>query len=166
MSDFAVSIALFGVLLAAFFIPWNTMIESDQRFSESDRMKTDAERTAALMITTPGYPSDWEKDGSLPDIPGFSQQEDNVISVEKLEAFENISYEEKRSTLNVQDFSLKFRDSNSEVLEYEREASENIYDQGENISEDAETVVTVDRKVIVNKSTGFENAEMNYVVWR
>ncbi len=120
MSDFAVSMALFGVLLAAFFIPWNTMVESDQRFSESEMMKTQAERTAALMITTPGYPSDWQENDSVPDIPGFSEAQDNVISSEKLEAFNSIDYEEKRSLLSVQDFSLEFVDSDTgEVLKYD-----------------------------------------------
>lgn len=166
MSDFAVSMALFGVILAAFFVPWNTMIESDQRFSVSDTMKTQAERTAAIMITSPGYPQNWEDNTSELIIPGFSEQQDNLVSERKLEAFQNMSYEEKRSALNVQDFSLVFTGSDSEILEYGGEASDNVYDQGINVSSDAETVVSVDRQVIVNKSGGFENAEMKYVVWR
>jgi len=166
MSDFAVSMALFGVILAAFFVPWNTMIESEQRFSVSDTMRTQAERTAAIMITSPGYPQNWGENTSELVIPGFSEQQDNLVSQRKLEAFQNMSYEEKRSVLNVQDFSLAFTDSDSEVLEYAGEASDNVFDQGKDISPGAETVVSVDRRVIVNKSGGFENAEMNYVVWR
>jgi len=164
MSDFAVSMALFGIIVAAFFVPWNTMIESDNRFSEADRMQTQAERTAAIMITSPGYPEDWEENSSDAVIPGFSQDRDNVVSREKLEALGNMSYEDQRSLLNVQGFKLEFTSSDS-VLSYEG-SGDNIYSQGMSVPSSAETVVSVDRQVIVNKSDGFENAEMNYVMWR
>lgn len=169
VSDFTVSIAVFGFIVAAFFIPWNTMIESDTRFSEADEMETQARRTAALLVTTPGYPPDWQENVSEVRILGFAREQDNVISVEKLEAFNQLNYSEKRSLLRAQNFHLRFVvPDGSELLEDEdaENASESVYSQGRSVPSDAETAVKVDRQVVVNKSGGFENAEMSYVIWR
>ena len=113
MSDFAVSMALFGIILAAFFIPWNAMIESDQRFSEEQLMKTEAERIASLLISTPGYPSDWEDNTSGLIMPGFSESRDNIISLEKLKAFSNLDYDRQTTITQTQNFTLEFRESES-----------------------------------------------------
>lgn len=119
MSDFAVSMALFGVILAAFFVPWNTMIESDQRFSEEQFLKTEAERTASLLISTPGYPANWEEEDVEVSIPGFSATQDNVISMNKLEAFARMRNTSQRSVLGTQGFSIEFRDSETgKILNY------------------------------------------------
>lgn len=169
VSDFTVSIAVFGFIVAAFFIPWNTMIESDTRFSQAEKMQTQAQRTAALMVTTPGYPPDWQSNVSEVRIIGFSQEQDNVISVERLEAFNQLDYSEKRSLLEAQNFHLRFVvPEGSNLLEDEdaENASESVYRQGREVPSDAETAVKVDRQVVVNKSGGFENAEMSYVMWR
>lgn len=169
VSDFTVSIAVFGVILAAFFIPWNNMIESQTRFSEAEEMKVQAQRTAALLVTTPGYPQDWQENVSKAKILGFSEAQDNVISMEKLEAFDKLNYSDKRSLLETQNFYLSFvKAGTSELLDDvdAANASENIYSQGKKVSSDAETAVRVDRQVVVNKSGGFENAQMSYVMWR
>ena len=119
LTDFALSMAIFGIIISAFFVPWNMMIETENRFSHSDDMKAKAERTVSIMVTSPGYPEDWEQNLSEPAILGLSTQKENVISMEKLEAFSNLSNAQKTSVLDSRGFSLNFRyPENSEVIKY------------------------------------------------
>lgn len=174
LSDFSISMAVFGIILVAFFIPWNSVIESDTRFSESEEMKTQAKRTASFLVTTRGYPNDWEKDGKEVVVPGFVN-EDNVISMEKLIEFGSIGFEEQRSLLKNQGFSLEFYDTDTDkIVDYNESKYpddggleyENPFNVGKDIPDSAETVVVVDRQVVINKSDRYQKAEMRLKTWK
>jgi hypothetical protein len=112
--------AVFGVVLVAFFIPWNSIIEADKRFSQSEEMKTDAGRIASFLVNTEGYPNNWEKDDVKVVVPGFAT-EDNVLSMQKMLEFASLEYEDQRSLLKSQGFSMNFVDSETgETLAFDR----------------------------------------------
>ncbi|PSH02067.1 MAG: hypothetical protein BRC26_02440, partial [Nanohaloarchaea archaeon QH_8_44_6] len=110
--------AVFGVILVAFFIPWNSVLEADNRFSQSEELKTQAQRTASFLVSTQGYPNNWEKSNVEVVLPGFAD-EDNVISMSKLRKFASMEFENQRSLLKDQGFSMEYYDTETDkILEY------------------------------------------------
>jgi len=163
ISDFAVSVAVFSAIVTAFFIPWNSIIEADNRFSVEKDMRTEAERTAAFLVTTEGYPSDWEREGVNVTIPGFAQAE-NILSAEKIEEFTNISYQNQRSILRTQQFFIEIT-RNGETLTINGEQAE--YGKNpQNSSYTPETSIVVTRQVIIDQTESPKPAEFKYVSWR
>ncbi len=163
LSDFSVSIAVFGVIVAAFFVPWNSIVQADNRFAVSEEMKTEAERTAAFLVTTDGYPKDWEEPGINATIAGFATQ-DNLLSMKKIEEFRNMTYEEQRSLIGSQEFYMVFTRDGSTVqyggegLDFGKDPLNDSYSPG--------TTVVVNRNVVLDLPTGVKSAKMKLVSWR
>lgn len=164
LSDFTVSMAVFGILVAAFFIPWNTIIQSEQRFSTSEQMKTQAQRTAAFLVTTQGYPEDWENSSVNVTVPGFAKESDNLLSPEKIQEFGNMSYDRQRTLLKAQDFYLRiFNQSGPVELRGEPVA---YGENPENSSNNPGTVVVVERDVIIETGGTVKSGRLQYLMWR
>lgn len=163
ISDFAVSVAVFSAIVTAFFIPWNSIIEADNRFSEEKDMRVDAERTTAFLVTTRGYPGNWEQEGVNVTIPGFAKQ-DNVLSTEKIGEFSNISYQDQRSILRTQQFYIEITEDgetltiNGAPAEYGRNPGNGSYTP--------ETSIVVNRQVIIDQASNPKPAEFRYISWR
>lgn len=165
MTDFMASVAIFGAILTLFMTMWGLGIDSQDSFDREDLLQDQAERTVDFMVTTQGYPENWEQPSVEPRIPGFATS-DNVLSMEKLEAFSNISYEEQKRLTKTQNFTLTFSDTETgETLEHEGDG-ENPFDIGGELTSSANTVITIDRQVAVNQSGELQKAELKYVVWR
>ncbi|MFB6192950.1 MAG: hypothetical protein ABEK00_01760 [Candidatus Nanohaloarchaea archaeon] len=148
LSDFSVSIAVFGIIVVAFFIPWNSVVQAETRFSAAEEMKTQARRTASFLVSTEGYPNNWEENDVKVVIPGFANQ-DNVLSIRKLREFAKIEYKNQRSLLKNQGFSLEFYDtSTGELLEY----NSSEYEQSKGLGTEPVAYMVQD--------TSFSNLEM------
>ena len=156
MPDFMGSILVFSVVITIFLFSWNSVESNQQTFSEEDQIRQDAYYTTTFMVSTPGYPENWNN--STVEIPGFASEADNVLSAQKLVEFRNMSYDRQKELLGVRNFNLVFRNDiielDSENLEYGQKPVE------------ASTVVPLTRNVLIEKSAGAVDAEMSYVVWR
>lgn len=150
------SLVIFGLVIGFFLTPWNTVISSQTRFADEKDMRDQAERTVAFMVTTPGYPDDWESSNAT--IVGFAGQE-NVLSGEKLKAFGDMSYERQKRLLRARDFHLEIANATDPLTV---DGEQTVYGRG---YADAETVIPVKRDVLVNISGEIESAELTYVVW-
>ncbi|MFB6180250.1 MAG: hypothetical protein ABEJ93_00070 [Candidatus Nanohalobium sp.] len=161
LSDFTVSMAVFSVIVVAFFIPWNTVIEANSRFDQAEDMKTQVRRTSVFLTTTPGYPSDWEKDTVNATIPGFATGE-NILSRKKIAEFANMSYDNQTELLQAQHYYLTIINEkpvkiNGRNATYGKNPA--------NTSYNPDTVVTVTRDIAVN-GTEVKPAKLKYSIWR
>lgn len=130
MTDFMASVAIFGAILTLFMTMWSLGVESQTSFDREDMLRKQAERTADFMVTTEGYPSNWEQSAVEARIPGFAEN-DNILSAEKIKAFGNLSYERRKTLTKTQNFTLEFRDSRTGKILNETIDGEDGGDGGE-----------------------------------
>lgn len=156
MPDFLGSIVVFGFLLTIFAFAVQTM-NSPGSFERADSLRRDAYYTTTLMVTSPGYPGDWNSTNVK--IPGFAT-DDHLIQYSKLEEFDKLSYSEQKSLLGSPEFRLEFRENGSTVS-----VSGNNLSYGKT-PEKASTVIPVTRNVLLNDTSKTLDAKMEYVVWR
>lgn len=159
MPDFMAGLMVFAVIISIFLFAWNSVVSDQSQFSAEDEMRSDAHYTTAFLVSTPGYPEDWNS--SDVKIPGFAT-DDNIISDEKLKEFRDLSYSKKARLLEAQQFNLTFRNSSS-IIDLDGQP----LSFGRNyVEENPPTVVPVTRNVLVNKSGELVESEMEYVVWQ
>lgn len=154
--DFMASLVIFGLVIGFFLTPWNTIMSSQTRFAAENDMRQQAERTAAFMVATPGYPEDWESSNAT--IVGFAEQE-NLLDAEKLDAFNNMSYARQKDLLRARDFYLEIANETGPLTVY---GNDTVYGKS---YENASTVIPVKRDVLVNVSGKIRSAKFTYVVW-
>ncbi|WP_414836910.1 hypothetical protein [Candidatus Nanohalococcus occultus] len=154
MPDYTASLLIFGVLIAIFLTSWNALVSVDT--SGSEMLQT--RHTSTFLVSTQGYPSNWEQDGSNVTIPGFAE-EDHVLSAEKLREFREYSYDEQKTLLQAQEFWLEIKNS-SQVLELDGEGLE--YGRS---YENASQIYPVRRNTLLNKSGDLVDAELVYISW-
>lgn len=158
MPDFIGSLLVFSIVLTIFLFSWSSVESNQQKFSVENQITQDAYYTTTFLVSTPGYPENWNN--STVDIPGFASGSDNVLSVEKLREFRNISYDRQKRLLGTRNYYLVFRNE-TEIIELDSEKLE--YGQK---PVEASTVVPLTRNVLIDKSSGAVDAEMRYMVWR
>lgn len=156
MPDFLASLALFGVVVSIFLFSWNSVISNQGDFSESDQMRSEAYYTATFLVSTPGYPENWNS--STVEVPGFASS-DNIIKPDKLSEFRNLSYRQQKLLLQAQDYRMVFRNS-SGVIKLEEEPLEYGKEP-----ENASNAVVINRNVLIDFPVERQEAEMRYVVW-
>lgn len=156
MTDFMASVAIFGAILTLFMTMWSLGVDSQTSFDREDMLRKQAERTADFMVTTEGYPSNWEEPGVEARIPGFAEN-DNVLSAEKIKAFGNMSYERRKTLTKTQNFTLEFRDSRTgEILNETMDGEE-----GEEVGFEAGSSIGSEPVAyIVQSGTSLSNLEM------
>lgn len=158
--DFVGSIVVFGIILAVFLSSWNTVLDHYTGSGNAGPMRKQAQHTTSFLVATGGFPEDWESSGDV-DIVGFAT-EDNVLNEEKLKEFNSFSYDKQADLLQVGDFNLTIRNkSSSEVLEIDGQKMA----FGRSYS-GADTVVPIERNVLVNDSGNLVDSKLEYVVWR
>lgn len=158
MPDFLGSILVFTIVISIFMFSWSSVQNNQQKFSLEDDMRQNAYYTTTFLVSTPGYPENWNS--SNVEIPGFANSSDNVVSDQKLREFRDLSYDRQKAILGVGNFRLSFHNK-TDILYLDSEE----LDFGKK-PVNASTVVPVNRNVIVNKSGTIVDAEMRYVVWR
>lgn len=159
MPDYMSSIVVFGLILAIFLSSWNAVLSNQTVFEREEQMRFSGLHTTTFLVSTPGYPENWEEPGSELVVPGFASP-DHVLQQDKLEVFRQLDYRRQRNVLQVRNFYLSIRNDTA-VLELD----------GENLTygrsySDAGTVVPFTRSVQVNISGNLRNAQMRYVVWQ
>lgn len=158
MPDFMGSIIVFSAVITIFLFSWNSVVDNQEQFNLEDQMRQDAYYTTTFLVSTPGYPENWNN--STVDIPGFASSSDNILSAEKLREFRKISYDRQKILLGARNFNLVFRNEtdiveiNSEKLSYGEKPV------------NASTVIPLTRNVLIESTDGGIDAEMSYVVWR
>lgn len=158
MPDFFASLLIFTVVISVFIGSWNSIISNQTEFTEENTMTDQAVHTTTFLVSTPGYPSDWEDTGS-PSIPGFAE-EDHVLSVDKLTEFRSLGYVEQNRLLQTQNFYMKVYNDSGMI-----QAGGSDLEYGNDYSP-AETVVPLERNVIVNKSGKLVDGKLRFVAWR
>ncbi|MFQ3275176.1 MAG: hypothetical protein ACI9LV_000469 [Candidatus Nanohaloarchaea archaeon] len=156
MPDFLASLALFGVVVSIFLFSWNAVISNQGDFSESEQMREEAYYTATFLVSTKGYPSDWNS--STVEIPGFASS-DNIIEPEKLSEFRNISYRQQKLLLQAQNYRLVFRNTSGII-----NLNGKPLDYGLKPANPSNTVV-INRNVLIDFPKSRKEAEMRYIVW-
>jgi hypothetical protein len=156
MPDFLASLAVFAIVVSIFLFSWNAVVSNQGDFSQSESMRTEAYYTATFLVSTSGYPDDWNS--STVEVPGFASS-DNIIETEKLSRFRNLSYSDQKLLLQAPDYRLVFR-NNSQILRLNGEP----LDYGVEPS-NSSNVIVIDRNVQLNYENREENAEMRYIVW-
>jgi len=148
--DFIASMAVMGVMLTAFFISWNAMIDSQLAAAEDEEMYTESQKTINHLINSPGVPSDWDQDNV--EAVGLAERP-RVLNRTKVEEFEELDYSRQRSLLNAQGFKLKLVEQDGNKL----------YNIGDEIQ--SGDVNTFSRDVMFNDSKGFRRVEVKYSSW-
>lgn len=154
MPDFMASLTIFAVLVAVFLSSWNAIVSNEA--PGSDMMQT--RHTSTFLVSTSGYPENWENDSVGVEIPGFAQA-DHVLDSGKLREFREKPYEDQADLLQAADFYMEIRNDSS-VLELDGTDLE----YGKNYT-DASQIYPVRRSVLYNKSGDIVNAELVYVTW-
>lgn len=157
MPDFIGSILVFSVVLSIFLFSWNSVQINQQKFDDEENLRKDAYYTTTFLVSTPGYPSDWDSDNVQ--IPGFASESDNVISTDKLREFRNITLERQKRLLGVENFYLRFNNETG-VIKLD---SENLSFGKEPVN--ASTAIPINRQVLISKPGNMMDAQMRYVVW-
>lgn len=158
MPDYLASIVVFGVLLTIFLSSWNSVLNNQTEFKREDQMRFRGTHTTTFLVSTPGYPRDWEETGKDLRIPGFANP-DHLLQSDKLEAFRDLDYKQQKEVLQAREFYMSVRNE-TDVLELN--GQELVY--GKNYS-NADTVIPFTRSVQVNLSGKIVNAKLEYVVW-
>jgi len=158
MPDFLASLLVFTIILSVFLYSWDAVIANQDKFSQGERIMSEAEHTTTFLVSTPGYPENWNSTNV--DIPGFAESE-NVLDTEKIEEFGELGYQEQRRLLHAYHYRLVFKDREGEIIETE----ERELDFGLEPEQNANTVVPVTRTVLLDFGNRVEEAEMRYIVW-
>jgi len=161
MTDFMASVAIFGIIIMLFMTMWGLGVDSQTSFNSEDLLRSQADRTADLMVTTGGYPSNWDEPGVDVRIPGFAEKQ-NVLSMQKIEAFSKLSYDQQTDLTKTQNFTLEFRDPQTgEVLNYTENGGEDG-EEGGGVDpvETGEVVGSEPIAYIVQSGVSMSNLEM------
>lgn len=105
MPDFFASLVVFGVILVIFLSTWNSVLDNQIGYAQEEKIDLRATHTTAFLVTTPGFPENWEEDGVEPEIPGFATPS-NILQMEKLEAFSEFDYADQRRLLQTRNFYM------------------------------------------------------------
>ncbi len=106
MPDYIASILVFGVLLSIFLFSWNSVLSDQTGFAEERSVRRQAVHTTTFLVSTPGYPADWEKPGVDVQVPGFADP-DHVLQEDKLEEFGELDYSRQKELVQARDFQLE-----------------------------------------------------------
>ncbi|MFB6193189.1 MAG: hypothetical protein ABEK00_02970 [Candidatus Nanohaloarchaea archaeon] len=159
MPDFLASMLVFGVILSIFVSSWNTVLSNQTEFEGEEQMRFRGLHTTTFLVSTPGYPVNWEEPSKDVAVPGFAEP-DHLLQEDKLKAFRELSYDRQREVLQARNFYLVVRNESGVI---EMNGDKLVY--GRDYS-NASTVVPFTRSVQVNVSNEILNAEMRYIVWR
>lgn len=156
MPDFMASVVVFGLVLTVFLSSWTSVV-SNQGELEKETVIDTADRTSTFLVSTPGYPQNWNSDNV--EIVGFAQKE-NILDYDKITEFGEIDYSNQTSLMRARDFYLEFKNETG-TMEI---GGETLF-YGQDFS-DPDFVYPVKRTVKINDSGDLYDARMNYVVYR
>lgn len=159
LPDYFLGLLVFGVVTAIFLGSWNSILANQTEFSTEDRLRPQAIYSSTFLVSTQGYPSDWEKDSVDVTIPGFAE-DDHVLNQEKMREFRSLSYRDQSRLLQAPQYYMRVY---NESGNFELDGSDLVF--GQDYS-DAETVIPVERNIFYNKSGSMKDGKLRLVVWR
>ncbi|MFB6145145.1 MAG: hypothetical protein ABEJ99_01420 [Candidatus Nanohaloarchaea archaeon] len=157
MPDFLGSMIVFSVIITLFLYSWNSVSANQQGFDPQDQLRQSAYYTATFLVSTPGYPGDWNN--TTVEIPGFADP-DNVLQPGKLRSFRSLNYSRQRLLLEAPNFDLNFTKDNKTVMLDGKPL------QFGKAPSNPDTVAVIRRNVLINKTGSLQDAEMVYLVWQ
>ncbi len=92
-SDMAAAVLVFSVTIAIIMLAWNSSVDRTMQDAQRRDMEATAARILDLLVTTPGYPPDWENSNAS--VIGIAES-DRKISASKLNAFMGMGYTETK----------------------------------------------------------------------
>lgn len=155
--DFIGSIVIFTVVVSIFMMSWNSIAGNLTAPGTEETMRRTAYQTTTFLISTEGYPEDWNS--STVKIPGFAES-DNVLNLTKLEEFDSLSFESQRELLKANEFYLAFQNESGNMT---LDGNELVYGE---YPESPDTAVVITRSVLINDSKNFKESQMMYVSYR
>ena len=158
MPDYFASLLVFAVVIAVFIGAWDTRVSSQDRFTRQDTFREQAVHTSSFLVSTPGYPENWENDTENVTIVGFAK-EDHLLDPEKLEEFRSFSYIKQANLLQVPNFQMNIH---NETHNLSLNGNDLVF--GQDFS-DAETVVPFERNIVLNKTGQRVEGKLRLIVW-
>ncbi len=106
--DLVIALFIATILIIVIILAWNRytiILNEDCMYKE---MQIIAFQTADLLIKTGGEPIDWEKTPSSVDVIGLASS-DRSLSIEKVAAFLNLSYNISSKSLGLEFYDFYFQ---------------------------------------------------------
>lgn len=154
MPDFMASIVVFGLILTVFLSSWNMVLSSQTTDVSQRTASIQASHTSSFLISTPGYPENWEQNPDDVEIVGFADP-DHLVQSSKLDAFKNeLDPSEQRELLQTGNYYM--------TIENDTHVMETL---GDDDYSEASTVIPNTRNIRFNDSGEIQEARLNYVVW-
>lgn len=151
-TDFMGSIVILGFILMLFMSLWSLGVNSIDEIDRETLIENQADRTAVLLTQTTGYPEDWNEVEETR-IIGLTDEQ-GVLQEEKIQAFEEKTYEEQLDHLRTTEFHLTIQTDNQN------------WEIGETPSEDARLIIPKRNQALLEETDGnLEQASMRYTVW-
>ena len=103
--DFFISLLIFSVLLTITMLRWSSYHSKISERMEYHDMMTKAFQISDALVKSPGVPSNW--DSSNVKIIGLAA-EDRKLSIDKVNAFTNLSLNKTKSILQIYGYKFYF----------------------------------------------------------
>jgi len=155
-TDFMASIVVLGFIITLFMTLWSLGIMMADDTDRVDLIENQGQRTTTILAQTTGFPENWHQTEETR-IPGFANA-DGTLNIDKIQHFEQKSYEEQTEKLRTSNFQLEFTmiDENAEIEDISI---------GQEPSEDSRLVIPYDRNVVIQENGELAEAQMRYMVW-
>ncbi|MCJ7478573.1 MAG: hypothetical protein MUP63_00145 [Candidatus Nanohaloarchaeota archaeon QJJ-7] len=164
--DMIASVLIFILIVNLSMMTWNIAQRNSVMFNEERSLRDRAAQISDILIRTPGHPEDWNADNV--EIIGLTAP-DHVLSREKLEEFDSLSYSEQSKLLRIRqnDFQLEIS-KEGQLVNVSSDGGNLTLSFGQPPSESSGTVVVDERRVLVNESEkrGYSPAILRTVLWR
>lgn len=118
ITDLSFAVILFIIFLIAFFVQFNNM---QQRLADSinfENLELASIQITETLVKNPGTPTNWENNPTNVRVIGLASS-DRILSKTKIEALQNLSYEQIKQGMNIEDkeFYLLIRNNENVFLE-------------------------------------------------
>ncbi|MFH0961880.1 MAG: hypothetical protein V1820_04315 [archaeon] len=152
--DFAASAVVFLAFFLIFFLSY-TRLNEETRHSENLReMISTATALSSVLCTSGGFPAGWTNETVL--TIGLAEEE-NVISLSRLQQFGNVSYSASKQFLPAGAFEY--------FLNLTSLTGEEIFSYGIYPYDNSTSIVPIERMLLYNNGTGRRLSKMEVLVW-
>jgi len=103
--DFFIALLIFSVILTITMLRWSNYYSKISERMEYHEMMTKAFQISDALIKSQGVPSNWNKDNVR--IIGLAI-EDRILSVDKVNAFANLSFNKTKSIFQIYGYKFYF----------------------------------------------------------
>jgi hypothetical protein len=105
--DFLAAVFIFLLVFGVLLVFWGSFIDNIAKYSERKEMELTVNFISNFLISTSGYPHNWEDDTAHVSTIGLASS-DRVIDEKKLDAFVNMSYDDIRQKFMIGGYNFCF----------------------------------------------------------